>query len=78
MSEYLITTENRLTLAQAANAVEVSSPSTVFRWIKKGQHGVKLKSARLGGRLFTSEAAIDEYMNLVSQAKASEAEAVCL
>jgi len=75
VSQYLVTTDSRLTLAQAANVVGVSSPSTVFRWIKKGQHGVKLAYARLGGKLYTSEAALNKYMNEVAESQAREAEA---
>lgn len=74
MPDHLINLQNRINLAQAAKAVGVA-PSTVFRWTR-GTHGVKLACARLGRRMYTSEAALTEFMNEL--AKAREAEAACV
>jgi len=64
----LITLNNRLTLREAGRLASVS-PSAVFRWIDQGLHGVKLRHARLGRRLYTSEAALTEFMNRVAEAR---------
>jgi hypothetical protein len=36
--------------------------STLTRWSNKGVRGVKLKTKRVGNRLYTTEAAIDAFL----------------
>lgn len=71
MSEPLITFENRIPLTKAGEIAGVAS-STVFRW-SQGTHGVKLKVARLGRRMYTSEAALTVFMNDLAAAREAEA-----
>lgn len=73
--QHEITLDNRLTLAQAGRAAGVS-PSCVFRWITDGCEGVKLRHARLGRKLFTSEPAINKFMNEVAEAREGRAVSV--
>src|SRR5262249_31309444 len=58
-------TEEILSLQQAAEHAQVSSP-TVWRWALKGLPGadgqrVRLRAARLGGRWITSIEALQEF-----------------
>lgn len=53
-----VLTETRLSLNQAAK--HAGAPySTVHRWAKRGVGGVRLETAKLGGRLFTSVEAVE-------------------
>lgn len=46
------------------------STSSVFRWITKGKHGVKLEGIRLhGGGYFSSKAALARFAAAVTQAE---------
>lgn len=72
MSEVqIINVENRLTAAEAARLINVS-PNTIIRWAREGVRGVRLQSARLGSRLYTSQAAIDVFMNRLAEVHAAE------
>lgn len=57
-----------LTVAQAArrlpgtNATGHLSPATVARWMRKGRRGIRLASVTLGGRRWTTVAALDQFL----------------
>jgi len=55
-----ITLANRLSLAEAGRELGVS-PSTVYRWIAPGMHGVRLNHLRIGRRVFTSAPALERF-----------------
>ena len=38
------------------------SPATAWRWVKRGCRGSRLKTQRVGKRLFTSAAAVDAFI----------------
>ncbi|MFT7464314.1 MAG: hypothetical protein ACI9EF_002667 [Pseudohongiellaceae bacterium] len=40
--------------------------STVYRWVQQGVHGVRLSTARIGGRLYTSREALHQFMAQLS------------
>ncbi len=63
-----ITLENRLTLSEAGRKVN-TSPSTIWRWITDGTHGIKLGHIRLGRRVFTSEPALERFGREVAEAR---------
>jgi hypothetical protein len=57
-------TESLLPVRQALRqklGVDVSPP-TIWRWVQRGCRGSKLKTQRIGKRLFTSAAAVDEFV----------------
>lgn len=55
--------EKPLTLAQAAKLFpNRPNSATVWRWCTKGARGIKLDSSTIGGRLYTSEAAIQRFI----------------
>lgn len=67
--EYSDEDEVRLSLKQAAHhpsfrREDGSAPdeSTLFRWAFKGVRGVKLRVTRVGGRIFTTDTAITEFL----------------
>lgn len=66
MNEPIVTLSNRKSLGEAGKLAGVS-PSAVFRWITDGVNGIKLRHARLGRRLYTSEDALTEFMNRVAE-----------
>ena len=41
--------------------------STVYRWISKGVRGVKLEAIRIGGRLYTSDEALQRFAERLTQ-----------
>jgi hypothetical protein len=58
------TTEALLPVRQALKqklGVDVS-PATAWRWAKRGCRGSRLKTQRVGKRLFTSAAAVDAFI----------------
>lgn len=58
------TTEALLPVRQALKqklGVDVS-PATAWRWAKRGCRGSRLKTQRVGKRLFTSTAAVDAFI----------------
>lgn len=63
-----------ISMAAAARLVRVDgkpiSPTTIWRWIRKGKLGVKLASWRIGGRIVTTEAAVREFEQAVTEADA--------
>ena len=50
----------RLTLAVAGRLLGFS-PSTLFRWCRDGCRGVKLDYCRIGGKIFTTAEALEEF-----------------
>lgn len=62
-----LASEHIRTLAEAARkrpAGRNNRPthvSTVYRWISKGVRGVKLEAIRIGGRLYTSDEALQRF-----------------
>ena len=57
-------TESLLPVRQALRqklGVDVSPP-TIWRWVQRGCRGSRLKTQRVGKRLFTSAAAVDEFI----------------
>jgi len=47
------------------------SPATLYRWIKKGVHGVKLQALFTPSGCVTSEQAVRDFLELVDQARRS-------
>ena len=47
------------------------SPATLYRWIKQGTHGVKLKALFTPSGCVTSEAAVREFLAAVDLARRS-------
>ncbi len=70
-----ITLENRLTLSEAGRKVgektKPVAPSTIYRWIDQGLHGVKLAHIRLGRRIYTSAPALERFGREVAEARES-------
>jgi len=63
-----ITLGNRLTLSEAGRKVGVG-PSTIWRWIDTGSHGVRLAHIRLGRRVYTSGLALERFGREVAAAR---------
>ena len=55
-----ITTEKLLTIAQAAERLQVSR-ATITTWIKRGTNGVRLEAIKFGSNWRTSEEAIQRF-----------------
>ncbi len=56
-----------LTLAQAARAFpEKPHPSTLWRWRRKGIGGVRLRTVRIGGKIYVPREAIDEFVSALT------------
>ena len=54
--------ETPLTFAQASRRLpHHPHPSTLWRWYHQGVRGVKLEAVRLGGRLLTSQEALERF-----------------
>lgn len=62
-------TEELLTLQQAAKLIP-SKPdqSTVWRWAVRGVDGIFLDSVKFGRRIFTSQAAIEDFSRKLAEA----------
>ncbi len=61
--------EHLLTLAQAMHELpNRPSPSTAWRWHRKGIHGVRLETTVVGGRRYTSREALDRFLSAVTSA----------
>ena len=43
--------------------IRAPDASTVSRWIGEGVSGVRLRATRVGGRVFTTEQAISEFLH---------------
>ena len=62
-----ITAERVLSLTQAARLLprrrrgRKPSPSTLYRWAKRGLRGVRLETVRVGGTLCTSVEALNRF-----------------
>jgi len=68
-----IQSETLLSLADAARAlppIDGKRPhcSTIWRWSKKGLHGVYLEYVRLGHRVCTSQEALSRFVNALAAA----------
>lgn len=47
------------------------APSTVRGWIRDGVNGIRLDALRVGGRIFVSPAAADEFLRAINAAATS-------
>ena len=62
--------EDLITLAEAGQLVPGNRhPSTIWRWINEGRHGVQLESLEVGGVTYTTRTAIQRFCEQVTQAK---------
>lgn len=69
-----IVNEHLLTMTEAAKVPpQRPTVSTVWRWFRRGRHGVKLETILCGGRRFTSREAIDRFFAAVTAASDGEA-----
>lgn len=65
--------EHLLTLSQAMHELpNRPSPSTAWRWYRKGVHGIRLETTVIGGRRYTSREALDRFLSAVTSAADSE------
>lgn len=46
--------------------------SVLWRWCCRGQRGIRLEHLRIGGKIFTSEAAISRFLNAVAEQAVKE------
>jgi len=74
MIRNLFTDEQRLSLSRARHHPlfrkdDGASPdlSSIFRWAMKGVRGVKLRVTRVGGRIYTTERDIAEFVAALNQ-----------
>ena len=55
-----------LPLSQAAKTLRANgrnvSARTLWRWCKRGSHGIRLRHARVGNRYYLRPGAVDEYL----------------
>ena len=63
-------TEQRLTLTQAARKLGVN-PSSTWRWALHGVRGVKLETYNVGAQRFTSEEAIERFVEATTAVAAN-------
>ena len=72
-----LASETVISIREAANRVPSFRPgkrthtATIFRWIATGVNGVRLESARLGGRVVTSVEALQRFSNALDTARTS-------
>lgn len=60
-----------LSLSEAAEALPGKiSTSTIWRWATSGQRGILLDSLRIGGRIYTSRSALQNFCEAVSKRSA--------
>ncbi|NLX98218.1 MAG: DUF1580 domain-containing protein [Rhodopirellula sp.] len=65
--------EQLLALGQAMHELpNRPSPSTAWRWYRKGIRGVRLETVVVGGRRYTSREALDRFLSAVTSAADSE------
>ena len=62
----MLMTEKILTFSEAARRLpkvggKRPHPSTIWRWGRKGLHGIRLETRRVGGRFVTSEEALERF-----------------
>jgi transposase len=57
--------ESRLRICEAAARVGVNV-STIWRWILRGVRGQKLESALIGGQRYTSEEAVQRFVENIN------------
>jgi len=61
--------ERLLTLREAAQRLPGSPAiSTLHRWRQRGIHGIQLETCLIGGKRFTSEAALQRFVDSVTAA----------
>jgi len=68
----MLLNETILTFAEAAKSLpsfhgKRVHTSTIWRWARKGLHGVKLETRRLGSRFITSAEALDRFSKALSE-----------
>lgn len=56
----------------ARNLPHQPSPATYWRWHSRGIHGIKLEIIRVGGRVYSTEAALAEFIRLTTAAKTTK------
>lgn len=65
----MLNDEPLLTLSRAMRGLQNHpSPSTAWRWHRKGIRGVRLETVVVGGRRYTSKAALDRFVAAVTSA----------
>jgi hypothetical protein len=65
---------NHITLAEAARLLPgCISPTTVWRWTRRGIVGIKLKSKSIGARTFVTKDDLEEFVRQVTAARAAKA-----
>jgi hypothetical protein len=63
------TSENLLTLAQAANSLPGRpSASSLWRWARRGINGVKLEYLRVGRKIFVTPVALNRFFQNLAAA----------
>ncbi len=68
-----IETSSALTLSQAARTLPTKpSPSTLWRWCRRGCKGVRLDYARVGRRIVTTPEALDCFARALAELDACE------
>lgn len=64
-----ISSESLLTITAATKTLpNRPSLSTLWRWIQRGTHGVKLETVLLGGRRYTSREALQRFFERTTAA----------
>jgi excisionase family DNA binding protein len=69
-TESKVLTVEYLTLKQAADALPISPKPhriTVYQWIKRGVCGVKLRSQKIGGRVFVRRDDLDSFLHAINR-----------
>jgi Protein of unknown function (DUF1580) len=63
--------ETLVSLAEAVCLLPGRRPhsSTLWRWYRRGVHGVRLETVVVGGRRFTSRAAIERFIQRTTAAR---------
>ena len=68
----MLTTETTLSFSEAAARLpridgRKIHPSSLWRWARKGIHGVRLETRRLGGRFVTSLEALERFSKQLAE-----------
>ena len=65
-----ILSENTVTLTEAAKLIPGRPhSSTLWRWHQHGSRGIKLETAVIGGRRFTSREAIERFIERTTESR---------
>lgn len=61
MNERLLTLDEAARLRPAGRSGRPAHVSTIYRWVARGIRGVRLEAIRIGGRLYTSMEALQQF-----------------